>query len=452
MWRTPTPEPVDGSPLFVHSISTPSGILDLVIVATQSGRVLALDAASGRPVWTVPPPPGPRWTTSSPALDPNGKYFYAYGLDGYVHKREVSTGNEVTAGGWPEQITRKPDVEKGSSAISIATSKSGSVHLYMTVAGYPDPGDAGDYQGHLVTIDLRTGAKHIFNAACSDKEMLFVESGSSADDCANVQSGIWARAGAVYEPRTDRVYVTTGNGVYDGNRGGFNWANSVVALAADGSPNAGVPMDTFTPTDYQFLTDADLDLSSTNVAALVLPSGSPLPPLAVQGGKDGRLRLLNLANLSGQGGPGHLGGEYQIVDLPQWGEISTRPAVWLDGKTSHVAVANGQGVTAFTLSAPIKGSPVLVRSWNVPKGSSSPLYAKGVLFCVRSHELFALDAARGKLLWSDTDVDLVHWQTPIVVGSSLFVADARGVNAYTIPVGGTPIPNTIGTGSGIHHN
>jgi outer membrane protein assembly factor BamB len=431
IWSVSVPESVDGSPLYVRSVTTTAGITDVVIVATQSGRVIAYDAGDGNVIWSVPAPVGPRWTTSSPALDPNGQFLYAYGLDGYVHKRTVATGEEVRGGGWPVRITKKPAVEKGSSAVSVATAASGKSYLYMTIAAYPEPGDDGDYQGHLVSIDLSNGSSHVFNAACSDRDMLFEENGGPATDCPNAQSGIWARAGAVYEPRTNRVYVTTGNGVYDGDRGGFNWGTSVVALAPDGDPGSGVPLDSYTPLNHQFLTDADLDLSSTTVTPLVLPSDSTLPPLAVQGGKDGRLRLLNLADLSGQGGPGHLGGEYQIIDPDHWSPILTRPAVWLEGTNSYVAVANGQGITTFRLDTTAPGKPALTKAWTVEGGSNSPIYANGMLFCVRSHELFALDARSGELLWSDPEVDLSHWQSPILVDDSLYVADATTVRAYS---------------------
>lgn len=432
VWRVELPESVDGSPVFARAVDTPSGRHDLLIVSTQAGRLVALDAASGDTIWSADPPAGPRWTTSSPAIDPDGQFVYAYGLDGQVHKRLLATGEEVAGDGWPQLITRKPSVEKGSSALSIATTRNGSNYLYMTIAAYPDPGDDGDYQGHLVTIDLRTGNKHVFNAACSDKEMLFVENGDSSSDCANVQSGIWARAGAVYDSRTDRVYVTTGNGVFDGDSGGYNWGTSVLALSPDGSPGGGTPLDSYTPTNHQFLTDMDLDLSSTTVTALLLPDGSTLPPLAVQGGKDGRVRLLNLADLSGRGGPGHLGGELQIVDPPQWGEILTRPAVWTDGTTSYVAVANDEGITTYSLQVTPEGGPLLVQRWYSEGGATSPVYANGILYCIRSRELFALDASSGEVLWSDPSVDLVHWQSPIVIDDRLFVADARAVSAYKV--------------------
>jgi outer membrane protein assembly factor BamB len=430
-WRVETPETVEGSPLFVQRVGTRLGSRNLLIVETSAGRLIALDAASGFEIWSTTGPAGQRWTTSTPALDPNRTVLYAYGLDGYVHKYAVGSGVEITGNGWPELITLKGDVEKGSSALTIATTSSGDDYLYVTTSAYPDPGDAGDYQGHLVAINLATGTQRVFNAACSDAVMHFVENGDATTDCATTQGGIWARAGAVYDARTDRVYVTVGNGVFDADRGGFNWATSVVAVRPDGSTDGGTPLDSYTPANYQYLNDQDLDLSSTAVAPLVLPADSTLPPLAVQGGKDGQVRLLDLSNLSGAGAPRHLGGELQMFPLPQGGWIITRPAVWLDANQSYTAIANDQGVSAFVLTTD-SGAPRLKSVWTNPQGCQTPVYAKGILFCAQSGRLTALSAATGNELWSGALLDNIHWQSPIVIGDSVYVADSSGVSAFGV--------------------
>lgn len=431
LWRVPMLETVEGSPLFVERVATPRGVRNLLIVSTSTGRLVALDATSGAQTWSTTPPEGPRWTTSSPALDPGRTRVYVYGLDGAIHKHSVSTGAEIVGRGWPQLVTLKGDVEKGSSAISIATTPNGHHFLYMTTAGYPEPGDEGDYQGHLVSINLETGAQRVFNSACSDKDQHFAENGGRADDCPVVQGGIWARAGAVYVPETNRVYITTGNGVFDAGQGGFNWASSVVALAPDGSSDGGTPLDSYTPSNYQELNDQDLDLSSTTVAPLLRSSASTVPPLAVQGGKDGKLRLLDLSNLSGQGGPRHTGGELQSFSLPQSGWIITRPAVWLDGDRSFVAVTNDQGVSTFALEEG-DGPPHLTVSWSNRIGCQSPVYSNGLLFCAQSGRLSAFNARTGDQVWSDPSVDGIHWQSPIVAGNRVFLADSTGITAYML--------------------
>src|SRR6185369_11622466 len=107
--------------------------------------------------------------------------------------------------------------------------------------------------------------------------------------------------------------------------GGFNWGSSIVALRPDGSTDAGTPLDSYTPKNYRQLNDEDLDLSSTTIVILPVSRRlGPLPRLGVQSGKDGLLRLLDLGNLSGAGGPRNLGGELQVISLPQGGAVLTQ--------------------------------------------------------------------------------------------------------------------------------
>ena len=435
-WRTSIGEAADGSPIFVSGVRTVRGLRDLVIVTTNSGRTFALDGERGTVVWRTPGAAGPRWTTSSPLADPNRDYLYVYELDGAIHRYVLANGFEQRGDGWPQVVTLKGDVEKGSSALSMATARDGHTYLYMTTAGYPDPGDEGDYQGHLVAIDLDRGTQKIFNAACSDRAFHFVENGDASSDCNNVQAGIWARAGAVYDPVTDRLFVTTGNGVYDADRGGFNWGTSIVALRPDGSTDGGTPLDSWTPANYQQLTDDDLDLSSTTVAILPQPFNSTMPRLAVQGGKDAKLRLVDLANLSGQGGPRHVGGELETVDMPLGGGLFTRPATWLapDG-TPWVFIVNHHGSAGLALTTTADGKPHLEVRWKrSDRKGATPIIANGILYFAWSHQMSALDPTTGTLLWEDTGIGGIHWQSPIVVNQKLFVTDGDGfLNAYALP-------------------
>lgn len=430
-WQAHLPEAADGSPLFVTGVRTDDGARhDLLILATTAGRTIALDAHTGASLWSTDAPPGPRWTTASPVVDPGRTAVYTYGLDGYVHKYAIANGVELKGDGWPELVTLKGDVEKGSSALSTATAKNGHTYLYVTTAGYPDPGDAGDYQGHLVTIDLGTGSQNVFNASCSDKAMHFVENGNATNDCSSVQNGIWARAGAVYDSVTDRVFVTTSNGVFDADRGGFDWADSVIALSPDGSAAGGTPVDSYTPENHEWMDDNDFDLGSTTVA--ILPIRAPTKPrLAVQGGKDWSLRLLDLRDLSGQGGPRHLGGELQIIKLPQGGEVHTRPATWIDRSgTIWVFVATDLGLSGFTL-AEADGSYALVPQWTVDEGGKTPIIANGVLYYAHDNQIVARDCATGDRLWSDGSIGTIHWQSPIVIEDTLYISDNDGnVTAY----------------------
>ena len=212
--------------------------------------------------------------------------------------------------------------------MSLATAKSGLSYLYVTNGGYP--GDAGNYQGHVTAINLSDGTQKVFNALCSNQTVHFVDSRvtSGADCFPQTQSAIWARAGVIYNPLDDRIYMATGNG--DFTPGSFLWGDTVFSLHPDGSGAAnGNPLDTYTPTNFISLQNADLDLGST-APALLPPAAGKFPHLAVQGGKDAVLRLLNLDNLSGQGQVGKTGGEVFSINLPVANDILTQPVVWVN--------------------------------------------------------------------------------------------------------------------------
>ena len=434
MYHATLPAKADGAPAYLANVTTVSGIHDLLFLTTNStnftssntdNRLVAVDAATGTPVWASTPATGPNWTTSSPAIDPNLQYVYSYAVDGKVHKYHVGDGTEVVTSGWPEIATLKPDVEKGSAALAIATAKSGTSYLYVANGGYP--GDAGDYQGHVTAINLATGAQKIFNANCSDQTVHFVE--SATPDCAQVQTAIWARPGVIYSAATDHIYMATGNGPYDANQivaPSHDWGDSVFELAPDASGSGGLPLDSYTPSEYQTLQNNDADLGSTAPALLPAPATSNYQHLAVQGGKDSQLRLLNLDNLSGASGPGHIGGELQKIAVPQGGEVLPQPAVWIDSSgTTWVFVTTSNGIAGLRLVIDGIGNPSLSPVWNSAVGGSSPVVANGVLYYF-SGSMNALDPTTGNGLWSDSSPGGVHWESPIVVNGHIYVTDENG--------------------------
>ena len=430
------PEIADGAPVLASGVPTAAGARNLLFVTTKAGRVVALDGHSGATVWSTTPPSGPKYTTSSPALDPSRQFVYGYALDGFVHKYGIADGLEVTTGGWPELTTLKPDVEKGSSALGFATAGA-ETYLYMPNGGYP--GDQGDYQGHDTAIRLSDGSQKVFNTLCSDRTVHFDESGG-ANDCPHVQSAVWARPGVVYDARTGRIYGVTGNGEFDGNAGGHEWGDTVFAITPDGAGSGGNPLDTYTPTNFQDLDDSDLDLGSTAPALLPISDTRIAHALAVQSGKDGQLRLLDLSNLSGQGGPGHVGGEIQILPLPHGGPVLTQPAVWTNPSDGSVwvFVANGAAINGLQVVVDGSGHPTLVSRWTVGTMGSSPIVANGMVFVAGSGRIAALDPTTGSTLWSDSGIGGIHWESPILANGVLYITDESSRLTAYAPGGAAP--------------
>ncbi len=436
LFQVALPSAADGAPVALSSVLTPGGTFDLLFSTTKTGTLVALDAATGAQIWAQPHAGASSVTNSSPAIDPNRLYVYSYGLDGKAHKHLVGDGAEITTGGWPQLATLKGNVEKVAGALSTATAGNGERYLYVPHGGYN--GDGGDYQGHVTAINLTTGTQNIFNMLCSDQ---FVHFTSSVPDCGSRRAAIWPKDGILYDAATDRIYMPTGNGPFDANAGGHNWGDSVLALNPDGTGSGGgMPVDSYTPSNYAALESGDLDLGSTGPA--ILPAAGYPGRLAVQSGKDSKLRLIDLTDMSGQGGPGHAGGEIELQSLPQGGGVLTVPAVWINPAdvTTWVFYSNNSGLSALRLEFP-GGVPSLVKQWQSSLNGTSPLVANNVLYQMGGFTLRAMDPLTGSVLWSDTThVGSRHWQSPVVFNARVYLQDEAGhMTAWGLPPDtGTP--------------
>ncbi len=418
LWRTTLPAVPDAPPVLVHGVKLPSGgTRDLLFFTTRDGRTIGVDANGGGVIWARQTQ-GIKYTTSGPVADPSRQSIYSYGLDGFLHRYALATGEETTGNGWPVLVSRMTQTEKQSATLNLAN---GRVHV--TTAGYP--GDAPPYQGHVVIADASSGASTVFNSLCADVGHVLASGECSAD-----RSGIWARAGTVVDPETGNTFVTTGNGPYDANQGGQNYGESVVEVSGDGTH----VRDTYTPTEYQQLSATDTDLGSTEPALLPRIANSKTPLLAVQGGKDAKLRLLNRQNLSGQGGPGHIGGELQVLGSPGCG-VFDQPVVWTDpaNKAVWVFVGGLCGLGGYQAVTDGNGVTRLHQIWKNSASGTTPVLAGGVLFQQSSGEVHALDPRTGKTLWSSRQASArgstatIHWQSVIVVNGRVYAADEDSV-------------------------
>jgi outer membrane protein assembly factor BamB len=428
VWRFKLPDIADSTPAYLHSLHFPDGTeRDVLYLTTKSGSLVALDADSGRLLWrkTNPTFDPNKMTTSSPFADPTHNVVYSYGLDGKVHKYDAITGEEVREGGWPVTITTMKLSEKESSALNAANG-----FLYVTTASFG--GDAPPYQGHLVVIDLSNGTAHVFNTICSDLTHLL-----APGECRGNGAGIWARPGVVVEPGSGNILLTTGNGPYGANKGGHDWGDTVLVLSRDGTQL----LDTYTPPEPNDLYMQDLDLGSSDPALLPTIPASKTPDMAVQAGKEGVLRLLNRQDLSGQGGPGHVGGELQTVDAPGHCPVLTQPAVWTDpnGGAVWVIVASNCALGGYRVTVAANGTPTLRPVWSIGSGTTSPLVAGNIVFAATTgnKEILAVDPSSGRKLWSSRQAQVggsigyTHWESPIVVNGRLYCTDENAeVMAY----------------------
>jgi len=379
----------DASPIYLRSVTAHESRHDTFFVTTSYGRTLAIDAATGAILWRFTPSDysslagSYRITNSTPVADPNRKFVYAASPDGFIHKLSVASGAE--ARGWPVRVTLLPQREKLGTSLNFSRGL-----VLIGTGGYI--GDQPPYQGHVVAIKAASGRiVRVWNSLCSNVHRLL-----NPKSCPQSDSAIWARSGVVVVPGSGNLLVATGNGRFDGSR---NWGDSVLML----TPTASRLLRNWTPRDQASLEGGDVDLGST--APALVGNG-----LAVQAGKDSKLRLLSLARLGGRFGA--TGGELQTVATP--GGVFTAPAVW----RNRVFVATDSGLVCYVL----RGNRLHV-SWRKGVGGTSPVVAGGLLY-VYNGSLNAYAPTTGKLLASFS-VGSSHWNSPIVTDGRVAVPEGN---------------------------
>jgi outer membrane protein assembly factor BamB len=390
--RVQLPGTVDSSPIVLGSTA---------FATTTYGRTVAVDLATGKLRWTFTPAGYDSWagsaqiTNASPAADPSRRFVYAVSPNGLVHKLRVSDGHEV-GGRWPVRVTRDATHEKLTSSLNISGSR-----LIVVTGGYI--GDAPPYQGHIALIGRSTGRiTGVFNSLCSDRHAIIQPSSCQASD-----SAIWSRSGAVVMPGSGDLLVATGNAPFDGKR---NWGDSVLRVSGD----ARRLLQNWTPRNQEQLNATDTDLGST--APALLGGG-----LAVQGGKDAKLDVLDLARMNGSGGASaRLGGEIQELPAPGGQGVFSAPAVWHHGGTTTVFVTTGGGTAAYRLNG-----RRLQQRWSNDHAGTSPVLAGGLLYVYdpggglrvyrpsTGREVTELEAGSG------------HWNSPVVAGGRIVLPEGN---------------------------
>jgi hypothetical protein len=266
--------------------------------------------------------------------------------------------------------------------------------VIATTGGYI--GDAPSYQGHVVTMSERTGRiAHVWNSLCSNRHALIVPR-----TCASSDSAIWSRNGAAVDPANGDLVVATGNAPWNGST---DWGDSTLVL----SPDASRLLRHWTPTNQQELNTTDADLGSTSPG--LLDGG-----LAVQGGKDGKIRLLQLHTLPGVNT--RLGGELQTVPTPGGSGLFSVPAIW-KGKWAFFSTDGG---TAAWL---LRGGR-LHAIWSNGTGGTSPVVAGNLLYVAGSGAVNVYVPTSGKQV-ATLPSGALHWQSPIVANGHVAVAEGN---------------------------
>jgi hypothetical protein len=306
---------VDGylyaQPLYVSNLTIGGAAHNVVFAATENETVYAFDAdnfGNGSPLWQASllqageaPLPGGnplplQALTSTPVIDLATNTMYtvtAQHLAGKadffrLHALDITTGKEKTAS--PIVIDAAvPGTNSHSTngVVSLTTACLQRAALLL-VQGTLYIGFSACYNGWLLAYDatslVQTGA---------------LDMSPNADGYGTFRGagGVWMGGGGPAADSAGNVYLSTGNGPYDG---GPEWGDSVLRVNRQLQV-----LDHFTPFDFNFLQCQDLDLSSGGV--MLIPGQSKL----VAGGKSGEIFLLNPSNLGGVQ-PGNAGALQQL--------------------------------------------------------------------------------------------------------------------------------------------
>jgi hypothetical protein len=289
---------VYGQPLLVSNATINGSVHNVVFVATQKDSVYAFDAdtyGSGTPLWKVsllqtgetPVTDGAiqpyLGVTSTPAIDLTSNTIYvvsvAMGTSGGVfrlHALDITSGAEKFGGPVAIQASVPgTNSESVNGVVSLTTACIQRAALLLANSSVYI-GFGGCHSGWLLAYNAQTLAQTgVFNASPNlNGEGAFGSAG-----------GVWMGGGGPAVDGSGSVYITTGNGPYDGQT---SFGESVLRFDAQLHL-----LDHFTPYDYAFMDCNDSDLAAGGL--LLIPGSTQ----ALAGGKTGKLYLVNTTALGG---------------------------------------------------------------------------------------------------------------------------------------------------------
>jgi hypothetical protein len=293
---------VDGyvyaQPLLISNLAISGGTHNAVFVATENDSVYAFDADSkgtGSPLWqvsllqtgetpitnaSIQPFLG---VTSTPAIDSSSKTMYVVSTEALngagtfrLHALDITTGAEKFGG--PVTIQASVPATNSDSVDGVETLTTSCLQraALLLANGTVFIGFGACHSGWLLAYDAQTLSQTgVFNASPNlNGEGTFGGAG-----------GVWMGGGGPAADGSGDVYISTGNGPYDGSAA---FGESV--LKFDSQLHR---LDYFTPYDWEFMDCKDTDLAAGGV--LLIPGSSQL----LAAGKSGKLYLLSTAELGG---------------------------------------------------------------------------------------------------------------------------------------------------------
>ncbi len=414
---------------------------DVVIAASEANDVTALDAHTGKAVWTrnlgnpVPLrklPCGnidPLGITGTPVIDMVSRTIFLDAMttpDNGVTKKHLifalSLKNGATLPGWPVDVSAKITFGRETFDSSVQNQR-GALALvkgtvYVPYGGHY--GDCGNYHGWLVGV--RAG-----NPATPRSWATGARGGGS-----------WAPGGVASENGT--VFIATGN-----TMGTSTWAGGEALLRFGAGPVfSGKTADYFSPANWRALDEGDIDLGGSGPIVLDLPGSTP-SKLLVGLGKDGKIYLIDRTNL---GGVGKGIAEARVARNAIIGGAAAYTTargtyVVFKGNGSLCPAGQSGDLTAVRI---VPGAPPTVRTaWCARQnGKGSPMvsttdgHSEAIVWSVGAegdNRLHGFDGDTGQTVYNggvsgDVIGSVRRYQTPILAGGRIFVAADNTVKAF----------------------
>ncbi|MGH9526187.1 MAG: hypothetical protein ACRD2F_05895, partial [Terriglobales bacterium] len=309
---------VDGAiyaqPLYMPAVRIPGkGRHNIVIVATENDSVYAFDA-SGRPrqpLWRrqladpargITPVPAAAVNcgeilptvgiTATPVIAPRRLALYVLARTDHhgrfvqtLHALDLGTGRDLEP---PVQIrARVPGRGDGTVGGQVAfdplrdNARPGLLLTHGVVyLAWASSCDVRPFHGWLMAY--RASNLRQLGAWCATPD--------------GTAGGIWQSGNGLAADAAGHVFFSTGNGTFDANHGGRDYADSVVEL--DLGPGGLAVKSYFTPFDQPQLDRSDQDLSSGGIL-LLPPQPGPHPSELLAEGKKQDIYLLDRYHLGG---------------------------------------------------------------------------------------------------------------------------------------------------------
>ena len=364
-------QPVEGQiyaqPLFMPGIAIAGkGTHNIVLVATEHNYIYAFDAETNEGtnaayLWRTdlgPSTPAadicanniaPEFgVTGTPVIDPATNTLYALSknkISGVYYNRlhaiDITNGQE-RAGSPVTVQASAPGLGEGGDGM-------GNV-LFDDLHEFQRPGllllngivyvcwsshcDYTPYHGWVIGYDAKTLAeKGVWNTS---------PNGVSVAGQQPAGAGIWM-TGAAPAADADSLFVITGNGRFNANKGGTEYGDSVVKLTP--VRNLLPVADYFTPYDQQYLDDQDVDLGSSG--AMLLPDQPGAHPhLLVCTTKTGKIYLIDRD--TGKMSKFHAGGDQIVQSISNANGGAWSSLAYYNGRV--YTQGNGDVMRAFALN------------------------------------------------------------------------------------------------------